>query len=70
MNSDQSALTIFGIKEGMPVIVELETTTANVLKFIQLQVQLAEDEVVLPSAIYSDKEDEANYLSFLIGIRP
>ena len=72
MNSDQSALTIFGINEDMPVIVELDTMTTNVQKFIQLQVELTEIEVVFPSAIFSDKQDETTHLfaSFLIGMRP
>ena len=38
MNSDNSSLTVFGKSEGKAVIIELETTTSAVLKFIELDI--------------------------------
>ena len=72
MNSDSSALTVFGMSEAKPVIFELETTTSKILKYIELELDgVNEDDLVL-GGIYSDKNDQGDYIyaSYLTKKKP
>lgn len=71
MNSDNTALTVFGMTEGQPVIIGVETVTAKIQFYLHLNVPAAQNEDITPTAIYSDRHDEETFLyaSVLVGIR-
>ena len=72
MNSDNSLLTVFGKTEGKPVIIELETTTSLVKKFIELDISSSNEDQVILGAIYSDKHDQSDHLyaSYINRLKP
>ena len=72
MNSDHSALTILGFTDGKPVIIEIDTKTSRVKKFIELEVSPGNSNDVQLGAVYSDRngDDEFLYSSILIELKP